>query len=204
MEHKIEFRDVNDFNQIVLTHSVAPHEPSFLHAVMPSTLLYVDSSKSPRELHWLDLSESQPKPSVGRRTIHIKQKFIYDVCCTQDGGEQLLVVTARHDGLFAYNTNTGKLEWKVDRKAPGMEKDMDCIGVTMDKRGHLFVCNYKNENRCIHLFRASDGKYLGCLIKYEEELGVPARIHWCEKSSSLITVCYSKDEWHINVVSVQF
>ena len=201
---KIEFRDVNDFNQILLTHSVAPHNPEALYAVTPSTLLYTDSSKSPRDIHWLDLSELQPKPAAGKRVIHTKQHKIYDMCCTQDGDEQLLVVTARHDGLFAYNTITGKLEWKVDGKLPGMEKDIDCIGVTMDKNGHLFVCDYSNGNKCIHLFRASDGQYLGCLIKDEKELGAPALIHWCENTSSLITVCCCNGEFYINAISVQF
>ena len=124
------------------------------------------------------------------------------MCCSQDENKQLLVLAAGN-GLFAYNTNTGKLEWKVDRKLPGMEKDMDCVGVTTDKRGHLFVCDWKNGNRCIHLFRASEGQYLGCLMKDEEEHD-PGRIHWCEKSSCLITVCVLKNKWHINVISVKF
>ena len=196
---KIEFRDLNDFNQILLTHSVAPHEPGALYAVTPSTLLYVDSSKSPTEIHRLDLSESQPKPTAWKRFIHIKQNYILDMCCSQDGDKELLIVT-EIDGLFAYNTNTNKLEWKVDRKPPGMEKDIYLGGVTTDKRGHLFV----GGNKCIHLFKASDGQYLGCLVKDDKELGVPARIHWCDKTSSLTTVCEFKDKWHINVISVQF
>ena len=201
-EQKIEFRDVNDLNQILLTRSVAPHRPSTLYADTPSTLLYVDGSRSPFEVHWLDLSESKPKPAAGKRIIHITQNDIYDMCCAQDGDEQLLIVAARHHGLFAYNTNTGKLEWKVDRKPQGMEKRMEFIGVATDKRGLLFVCDYKNGNSCIHLFRASGGQYLGCLMRDEEELGAPSRIHWCEKSSSLITLYDFKNQWHINIISI--
>ena len=126
-----------------------------------------------------------------------------DTCCLQDEGEQLLVLAAGNS-LLAYNTHIGKLEWKVDRKPPDMEKSIDFHGVTTDKRGHLFVCDWMDGNKCIHLFRASDGHYLGCLIKDEEELGAPGRIHWCEQTSSLITACYFKDDWHINVISVQF
>ena len=81
---------------------------------------------------------------------------------------------------------------------------MDCIGVTTDKRGHLFVCDFKKGNKCIHLFSASDGQYLGCLMKDKEELGDPGRIHWCEKTSSLITAYSFKGKWHINVISLQF
>ena len=167
---KVEFRDVNDFNQILLTHSVAPHKPGALHAVTPSTLLYLDGSKSPFEVHWLDLSESQPKPAAGKQVIHIKQNDIYDMCCAQDGDKQLLILADGQQELLAYNTNTDKLEWKAHRKPPGMEKDMEVIGLTTDKRGHLFVCDFKKGNKCIHLFWASDSQYLGCLMK-DEELG---------------------------------
>ena len=203
-EQKIEFRDVNDFNQILLTHSVAPHKPGILYAVTPSTLLYVDGSKSPFEVHWLDLSELQPKQAAGKPVIHTKQTIIYDMCCTQDGDKQLLVVAAGNGGLYAYNTHTGELEWKVDRKLPGIDKNMEVIGVTTDTRGHLFVCDFKKGNKCIHLVRALDGQYLGCLMNAEEELGDPGRIHWCEKTSSLITLCSLKDKWYISVISVQF
>ena len=133
-------RDVKDFNQILFTHSVAPHKPGALHAVTPSTLLYEDSSKSHIEIHWLHLSELQPKPAVGKRVIHKKLKYILDMCCLQDEGEQLLVLAAGNN-LLAYNTHIGKLEWKVDRKPPDMEKSIDFHGVTTDNRGHLFVCD---------------------------------------------------------------
>ena len=182
---------------------MAPHKPGALCAATPSTLLYVDVSKSPREIHCLDLSELQPKVAAGKRVIHTKQKVIYDICCLQVGDEQLLVVAAGKGGLFAYNLNTGKLEWKVDRKPPGVEKDMEVIGVATDKSGHLFVCDLRDGNSCIHLFKASNGQYLGCLMKDEEELGIPDRIHWCEKASSLISLCL-KGKWHINAISVQF
>ena len=164
----------------------------------------MDVSKSPLEIQRLDLSELLPKPIGKKHTIQTKLNEIYDMYCSQDGDKQLLFVAAGLDGLFVYNINTGKLEWKVDRKPPGMEKDMDCLGVTTDKRGHLFVCDWKNGNRCIHLFRASDGQYLGCLMKDEEKLGAPGNIHWCKKTSSLISVYSCKDEWHINVISVKF
>ena len=202
-EKTIKFYDVNDFNQILLTYSVVPHKPGALYAVTPSTLLYVDISTSPNEIHWLDLSESQPKLATGKRVIHTQQDPIYDMCCYQDGGEHLLALV---DGnvLFAYNTSTDKLEWKVDRKPPGMEKRMDLHGVTTNNRGLLFVCDWIGGGECIHLFRASDGKYLGCLMKDEKKLGVPARICWCEKTSSLITVCWCNSEFYINAISVQF
>ena len=125
------------------------------------------------------------------------------MCYSQDGDEKLLVLAARNS-LLAYNTNTGKLEWERDRKPQDMEKSIDFHGVATDGRGHLFVCDWMDGNKCIHLFRASDGQHLVCLVKDEEEISAPGRIHWCEKSSSLITACYFKDDWHINVISVQY
>ena len=104
-EKKIEFHDVNDFNQILLTYSVAPHKPGAVRSyAIYLTVRGYSISKSPRDIHWLDVSES--KPAARKRVIHTKQKLIYDMCCLQDGGEQLLVLAAGNR-LFAINTNVG-------------------------------------------------------------------------------------------------
>ena len=44
--------------------------------------------------------------------------------------------------VSAYNTNTGELKWKVDRKPPGIEKSMVVSGVTTDNHGHLFMASF--------------------------------------------------------------
>ena len=202
-EQTIEFRDVSDLSQILHSYSVAPHKPDRLYAVTPHTLLYADASKRPRDVHWLDLSGSKPKPAAGKRAIHLEQDDIRNMCFVQHGDKQLLIVADRNK-LFAYNTNTGKNEWKVSGKLQGVDKGIDFSGVTTDACGNLFVCDFKNGNNCIHLFRASDGQHLGCLMKDDEELGHPGIVHWYDKTSSLITACVFKEKWHITVISVQF
>ena len=74
----------------------------------------MDESKGPRDVHWLDLAESQPKPVTGKSVIHTQNKHINDMCFVQDGDKQLLVVAAADEGLFAYNTGNDEVEWKVD------------------------------------------------------------------------------------------
>ena len=58
-----EFRSLNDLQDVILTHSVAPHQPGVLCTVSPSTLLYVDHSKTASEIHWLDLKDLKPNSS---------------------------------------------------------------------------------------------------------------------------------------------
>ena len=67
--------------------------------------------------------------------------FSTRVICDLHHGE-LLVVAVENGGLFAYNTNTGELKWKVDRKPPGIEKSMVVSGVTTDNHGHLFMASF--------------------------------------------------------------
>ena len=201
---KIEFRDANDLSRILHTHSVAPHRPSTLYAATLSTLLYVDSSKQPREVHWLDLSGNKPKSAAGKRVIHTHNAQTRDLCFTRDGNKQLLVVADGIDGLFAYNTETDKLEWKVLGTVPGMNQAADPMGVTTDGQGHLFVGDYVNGNKSIQMFSVLDGHYLGCLMKDVNAHGTPARLRWCDRKSSLVTTFFCKGEWHLKVITVQF
>ena len=83
---------------------VAPHKPGVMCAATPPILLYVDASKSPRDVHWLDLSESQPKPAAGKRVIHAQQDIFRDMSFTMNGNKQLLLVAGGDGGLFAYDT----------------------------------------------------------------------------------------------------
>ena len=89
---KLQFHHVDDLSQIFCVHSVAPHEPVMLWPVMMSTsiLLYVDWSKIPFKVHFLDVSRSQPEPAQGRNTIHTLQRNIRDICFDTN----LLVVAA--------------------------------------------------------------------------------------------------------------
>ena len=193
-------------------HSV-PHEPDAIcTGATPSILLYEDTSKTPRDVHCLDLSGSEPKPASGKPVIHTQNNNIDDMCFVQDGDKQLLIVTVTDeynesgdtDEIFAYNTETDKLEWTFCGKVPGMEKKMIAYGVTTDGRGHLFVGNY--ENNCILMFSVSDGQHLGCLLKDVETFKNPNKIYWCEETSSLIaTECDEDiDKYLVKVISVKY
>ena len=198
----LEFYDASDLSRILQTHVVALREPVMLCATKLSSLLYVDWSKIPFEVHWLDLSESQPKPANGKSVIHTQHRNITDMCYVQNGGKELLIIAAFREGVFAYNTLLNKLEWKMDRKPAGMEKGIAAYGVAADGRGHLYIADY--DNHCIQMFSVSDGSYLRCLVvKGAKSLGRPDKIRWCEKSSSLLSTCWWKGSWHLKMINVE-
>ena len=86
----LEFYDASDLSRILHTHVVAPHEPVMLCAAKLSSLLYVDWSKMPFEVHWLDLSDTQPKPAAEKSVIHTQHRNITDMCYVQNGDKELL------------------------------------------------------------------------------------------------------------------
>ena len=178
---------MTDFKKILHAHSVAPRTPTILDKIASSTLLYVDGSKKPFEVYQLDLSESNSKSAAEKPIIHTQQSEIYDMCFVQDGDKHLLVVATGDAGLFAYNTKTDKLEWEVNQKLTGMKQVPCATGVTTDGRGHLFVGD--RGNGCIQMFSASDGQYLGHLMKGAETISDPGRIYWSVETSSLVAAC---------------
>ena len=108
------------------------------------------------------------------------------MCFVEVGHKRLLIVVSGDEGLFAYNTETDKLEWKVNRKLSKMEHDMTAMGVTTDGHGHLFVTD--RHNHCIQMFSVSDGSYMGFLETGDDTLRCPSLICWCENMSSLLSV----------------
>ena len=163
--------------------------------------MYFDLHKDPHEVHWLDLRESQAKPT---KHVRLPGKYTGGIGVIQNGNRQLLIVVAvdeadDNDNVFAYNTETDKLEWKMSGQPPGK---MDISGIASDRRGHLFVADMVN--RCLHLLSTSDGQYLGCFMKEVEVLGSPAALCWCKKMSSLIAACAFDGYWNIKVVKVQY
>ena len=184
---------------------MAPHEPVLLCTATPSTLMYVDYFKYPQVIHRLDLSDAHPKPTFGKSVIHgeldREPGLFRDLCFVKDGDKELLVVVDEVNGVFAYNTETGKLERKVDAAAPRMKYGMCPVGVTTDERGHLYVSDWKNE--CIQMFSVSDGLYMGYLLKYWEIAGNPEAIRWCITSSSLVLNVMVKGKLHLKVINVQ-
>ena len=199
----IEFRNATNLKKLIYSHSVAPHDPVAMCTVTPSTLLYLDS-KSTHTVHWLDLSESQPQIAAGKSEIHtINTKNFYniDMCFVQDGDKQLLVIANSSEGLFAYNTVTGKLEWK--KKRSEIKGPMCICGATTDGRGNLFVTD--ESAPCILMFSVTDGQYLGRLFKDVKSFTNPQGISWCEEISSLLVLAVDENfEKHVNVISVKY
>ena len=108
----------------------------------------------------LNCSNSHPKldgqfysPALGQR--------IKDMCVTkgEDGKDILICLYESCGGIFAGDTNTHL--WSIHGGVGG-KKMIECVSVTTDNRGHLFVCN--TANQCIQVF-STDGVYLGCLVE---------------------------------------
>ena len=194
----IEFRHLNHLWKIILSHSVAPHEPRGLCALSPSVMVYVDHTEARCRLHWLDCDEPKPKSGVlVRNMTHVGEADSL-LCCVRDGETRLLIFGSQ-DGIFAYNLETEKVRWKQ----PGLEKLMDVRGVITDGRGRLYVCDFTNY--AIQMFSVSDGQYLGCLIKAgDQDLWRPWRVEWCETRSSLIVVQDTGWKWIISTIHLEF
>ena len=193
----IEFRDLNNPTDVILIHSLAPHEPGRLCTVSPSTLLYVDKSKKPYEVHMLDCSETKPKPSVGPRNVEVGVTG-RSTCFVKDGNEQLLMIAEDH--LYAYDLVEGKLKYHI--KCSNWSR-WGAVGVASDGRGHMFVC--KGQTGSIDVYSVSDGKSLGCLIrKGEQGMGCPYRVQWCETKSSLVVAHITGWKWSISTIHLHY
>ena len=57
----IEFYDIQNLNELVLSYSVAPHHPGAMCTVSQTSLLYVDLAEQPRGVKALDCSRAHPK-----------------------------------------------------------------------------------------------------------------------------------------------
>ena len=192
---RIEFRDSTDLNRVILSHSVAPHEPGVLYAVSSSLLLYMDSSEG--EVQQLDLRESE-RILQPRCFIKFSATWLNDACVVHDHGKQLVICANGLDGARAWDMSTGTVCWRVDGQTSGMDQSMDVRGVTSDGSGHLFVSDTENGNKVLS---AADGQYLGrCNIK---GLGQPSIIRWNEETSSLVSVCQWRRKLCLKVIKVQ-
>ena len=106
--------------------------------------------------------------------------------CVADSENEALLIVISYDAkelIHAYNSTTGQLKWSVQKKIPS--GIFNSYGVTGDSNGRLFVTDYNN--KCIQMFSASDGQYLGCFMKQGDQgLGNVYRLRWCETTSSLV------------------
>ena len=121
-----------------------------------------------------------------------------------------IVISLYHglSGIYARNL-ANILLWNIEGAIDG-QKEIRCVSVTTDGRGHLFVCD--EANKCIQLF-STDGLYICRLIgRGEHGLGEPFLVRWCKKTSSLI-IAHSKtiqgaytrrDYMYISVIKLAF
>ena len=179
----IHFYDVNNFKEVVQCCSVAPHLPGRLCTSSPSTLMYLDYSKKPCEVRWLDCSGATP--NTGMNITRVPQHSgIYDICCLT---HNMLIITHGYKGLCAYNTQNDKLEWSVAGNLRLMKKPIGAQGVTTDGRGHLFVCDA--HNAAVQMFSVAEGKYIRALLNEGMQgFGTPRLVRWCRNTSSLVVV----------------
>lgn len=139
---------------------------------------------------WLDCSNYPPTPINKRTYIQTGIGFVQDLCCITHEKKQLLVTTHNIGGVQAYIAGTDKLEWCISGRQPGMDREMNAVGITGNEGGQLFFCDIGNG--CIQML-STDGIFLGTVLSREEQgLGNPMRIRWCSKTKSLIVA----DEKH--------
>ena len=195
-QKKINFYPEDDLTCEMYSFSVSPHCPAEMCATDEGMLLYVDKSKDPREVRWLDCRGATPK---SLKSISTQQDHVCEMCYIPTDDKGLLISP---DGyrIFAYNTNSGEVAWRINDKTKGMQRNKNPDGVTWDGEAHLFLPDTKRA--LIHVCSV-DGKYMGCLIKEGEQgLGVPGCIRWCNNTSSLIVAHFKENSWFISDIKL--
>ena len=127
-------------------------KPLKLFTKFPSELLFQE--KSSYKQHHLDCATHNP--CLKRETTIGAGVQIKDMCLvTENEGEVLICLFDGAEGIYARNW-TNQLLWSVEG-AMGGKKEIKCVSVATDGRGHLFVCD--RSNTCIQLF-STDGLYI--------------------------------------------
>ena len=194
-QKRIEFRNVENLDELVLNHSVAPHEPGYMCTIPPATLLFEDQSSEPRVIHKLDCSGFPSRIFSVSQSIHTAIHDIWDMSFTEHEGKRLLFIAEGYGGLFAYNYDTWDLEWSVKGRLNA--------GLTTDARGHLFHCVESSIKRCVKVF-TTKGADLGVLQIEKDEFPEPWRIRWCRETSSLVMAHKRDWQWFISVITAKY
>ena len=182
-------------DEVVLSHSVAPHHPGSLCTIPPATLVFEERSSLPRKFYKLDCAGFPTELSNPTRYITSVLNDVRDLSFAELSCKQQLFMTEGYKGLFAYNGCTGELEWSV--------KGELYVGMTTDERGHLFLCVNSGNNTNIKMY-TTDGTYLGTLHLNKETFWRPWRIRWCKKTSRLILAHERAKQWLISVIAVKY
>ena len=183
---------------ILYSHSVAPHQPGVLCSASPTTLLYEDQSKTPREVRWLDCSFSRPKPAHGTNITYTQQNNIWDMCLLQLFDKELLVTSRGSRGIKVYNVDTDEIAWTIKYGSLYSDLRMNPFGITADERGNLFVCDLNQS--CVQIFSVLEQKYVGRLPNDTKILGQPVMIRWCYDTKSLLVVHKKLTQYYLSML----
>ena len=149
---------------------------------------------------WSDASEliqldCRTSPAQVKSTIEIsKHKEMFIDICFLNNGDKALVVLAQNEGLVAYNTETGQIEWRLiggleDRQSYPVSHLPTTGGITIsftrvsaDGRGDVFAVGCSGFLYVL----ASNGKHLFSLNgRRRLNLNVVRAVRWFEKTSTL-------------------
>ena len=181
----IEFYDIQNLNELVLSYSVAPHRPGAMCTVSQTSLLYVDLTEQPRGVKALDCSTPHPQAATSVNVSSIRLNGLLNLCYVKDRNKHLVVTTHDWKAVSAYDVTSGELEWTVKGQLPGMKEIAPC-GVLTDERGHLLVSDLNNA--ALQMF-SLDGNYLGAAVRAGEQgLGSPWFFNWCDQISCFAVV----------------
>ena len=183
--YTIEFRDTDNLAEVVLTHSVAPHQPGALCTMSSSVLVYEDQSESPPEIHWLDCRGTGPR--LLDITVRPNISHIEDICCVEHEHDYVLVVLPFYETehIHAYSCSTGELKWKAEKNVSSAREAFRSRGVAGNDSDRLFVGDYTTDS--IHVFSVSDGQQLRRLTRMADQgYGDVWQLHWSNDPPSLI------------------
>ena len=187
----IEFRDVQNLEQMVYILVAHPHHPCTMCTTSQSTLLFEASG----EIKSVDCS---PTPPTISSFLSLPQDYaIRDLCYVMEGDCTYVAVVNFTGGLMVYNVDGGKLEWEAPKKLPDMTTDMEAWAVTTDGFGRLFVVDHLN--RCVQMF-SINCTYIGALksVEFQKVLN----IQWCTKSASLLLHYELSDKQYLGTAKV--
>ena len=202
-QQELEFRDSDTLRNVIEKFSCAPPKrpPKFrpsigrLCTAETSTLLYVDKSKTPTEVTWLDCSTSPPQPVSDRQNTQLPHNRIHDIVFLNKGKKEMLLYTC-DDGVFAHNVKSSQNEWSITSFHRRPLKNP--CSVTTNDRGHIFV---SDTNNSVVLMFSSDGVELGTVMD-PRDIARPGPICWCESLLSLVVAYEVNDKWAIVAIDL--
>ena len=167
-----------------------------LAAVTTNLLLYVNKSKKPNEVGWLDCTATPPKLAEGRMPIQLGHISVQDMCYVKVRQKELLVYISK-DGVFAHDSRSSKNVWSITETSQGPLKNPS--SVTADGRGHIFVSDINNS---VVLMFSCDGIELATVMDFKG-IGKLGPVCWCESEKCLVISHGNWMMWKIIVVKLQ-